>query len=450
MATVTFFIRASKNSETAKIRVKLSLSRSAYLYAITPFVIPVKAWNKTQQTLKQNTTGSNTISKFNYKESSIISIERAQNIIDQLKEIKQEAYDLLGLSSKEPGKEWLQATIDNYINRLNQEETQEPEPEPETLNQYITRYIDEIKSGKRLTKKNTVYAKGTVHNRISFQSEFNKFQEETGKNFDFSDITIDFYNDFVGWFNKKHYSPNTTGKHIKSLKFILSEAREENLHTNTETQRKAFKILTAEADTVYLTRAEINAIENLSNDILTQSQRVSRDVFLTGVYIAQRYSDYRRITPENLIILENGRKAIRLHQQKTGAKVVIPVTPQLEAILLKYNNRLPSTTPQAVNEDIKVICRKAGITHKIEHRTNKGAMIVTEYVEKFTLITTHTARRTGATLMYLEGLDIISIMKITGHRTEKEFKKYIRVNEEENALLLSNSDYFNKPIMNVL
>ena len=98
---------------------------------------------------------------------------------------------------------------------------------------------------------------------------------------------------------------------------------------------------------------------------------------------------------------------------------------------------MPKTNSQIVNEDIKLICRKAGITHKVEHKSNKGALVVTDLIEKFSLISTHTARRTGATLMYLEGLDTLSIMKITGHKTEKEFKKYIRVNEEENALILS-------------
>ena len=44
--------------------------------------------------------------------------------------------------------------------------------------------------------------------------------------------------------------------------------------------------------------------------------------------------------------------------------------------------------------------------------------------------------------MYMEGMDTLSVMKITGHKTEKEFKKYIRVGEEENALLVSTSKFF--------
>ena len=86
----------------------------------------------------------------------------------------------------------------------------------------------------------------------------------------------------------------------------------------------------------------------------------------------------------------------------------------------------------------------ARINQKVEHKQTKGAKVITEQIEKYKLVTTHTARRTGATLLYLEGVDVLAIMKITGHKTEREFRKYIRVGEEENALILSNNDFYNR------
>jgi hypothetical protein len=35
--------------------------------------------------------------------------------------------------------------------------------------------------------------------------------------------------------------------------------------------------------------------------------------------------------------------------------------------------------------------------------------------------------------MYKDGIPILDIMKITGHNTEKEFLKYIRVTKEETS-----------------
>ena len=90
----------------------------------------------------------------------------------------------------------------------------------------------------------------------------------------------------------------------------------------------------------------------------------------------------------------------------------------------------------------ETVCRMAGITGKVERVAIRGARKVTEHIEKYKLVTTHTARRTGATLMYLEGVDTLSVMRITGHKTEKEFMKYIRVGEEENAALVAKSKFF--------
>lgn len=60
---------------------------------------------------------------------------------------------------------------------------------------------------------------------------------------------------------------------------------------------------------------------------------------------------------------------------------------------------------------------------------SKEVAEVRETFPKNELIKTHTARRTGATLMYLAGMDIYDIMKITGHTSPAVLKKYIRADE---------------------
>jgi integrase len=67
-------------------------------------------------------------------------------------------------------------------------------------------------------------------------------------------------------------------------------------------------------------------------------------------------------------------------------------------------------------------------------------------IPKYELIKTHTARRSGATYMYLDGVPNLSIMKITGHKTEREFLKYIRVSKEETAEMLANHEYFRNKV----
>jgi integrase len=58
------------------------------------------------------------------------------------------------------------------------------------------------------------------------------------------------------------------------------------------------------------------------------------------------------------------------------------------------------------------------------------------------IATTHTARRSFATNAFLAGLPTISIMKITGHKSESQFMKYIKVTGEQNARLLLEHSHF--------
>ena len=139
---------------------------------------------------------------------------------------------------------------------------------------------------------------------------------------------------------------------------------------------------------------------------------------------------------------ENEQQVIDLKQQKTGNHVVIPVRPELQAILEKYDNRLPRIYEQKVNHLIKEIAREAGITEKVEVSYIENGEKKSRLVEKCDLVKTHTARRSGATNMYLAGIPTIAIMKITGHKIEREFMKYIKITEEQTALELMGHPYF--------
>lgn len=327
----------------------------------------------------------------------------------------------------------------------------QPKKEPKTikLNDYIDNFIKEIENGKRTTPAGERYKLNTIKNYKSFKTQFDLYQQTHRKKLQYKDITIDFYKNFLDFFNKKDYHLNTIGRHIKTLKVIMRSAMDEGHHTNEEMNRKQFKTFREQVDTVYLTQKEINDISELDLSAEPHLDR-DRDIFLVGIYTAQRFSDYHRIKKENIRTLENGQKVIELHQQKTREKVTLPIKPELMAILKKYNFDLPKTHEQKVNTNIKTICERAKIEEKIQTQFIQGGMKVTTTTPKHKLITTHTARRTGATLMYLAGIDTIAAMKITGHKTEKQFLEYIRVTKEENAQKLALHPYFQTAPMKVV
>ena len=89
------------------------------------------------------------------------------------------------------------------------------------------------------------------------------------------------------------------------------------------------------------------------------------------------------------------------------------------------------------------MARKAGITQPVSIETTKGGVKKQESKEKCELVMSHTARRTGATLMYLAGVDIYDIMKITGHTTPEMLKKYIKADQLDVVQKLTDKyDYF--------
>jgi integrase len=75
----------------------------------------------------------------------------------------------------------------------------------------------------------------------------------------------------------------------------------------------------------------------------------------------------------------------------------------------------------------------AGFEETVSETITKGGIRQTVNYPKSELITTHTARRSFATNQYLAGFPATSIMKITGHRTEKAFMKYIKITPREHA-----------------
>lgn len=144
-----------------------------------------------------------------------------------------------------------------------------------------------------------------------------------------------------------------------------------------------------------------------------QTLEITRDIFLIGCYTAQRFSDYSRIKSEQVRTLTNGHKVIDIIQQKTGEKVTAPVHWKLEIILEKYNWTTPHILEQKLNERIKDVGKKAKINQPVNIEQIKGGSKTIKSIPKHYLIKTHTARRTGATNMYLAGIPILDIMKIT-------------------------------------
>jgi integrase len=68
---------------------------------------------------------------------------------------------------------------------------------------------------------------------------------------------------------------------------------------------------------------------------------------------------------------------------------------------------------------------------------NRGGKVSTLIYKKYQLVGMHTGRRSFATNMYKRRFPTIAIMRLTGHTTESNFLKYIKVSPEENAMMMA-------------
>ena len=430
MATFCYRVRSTQKNKLSKVQIHFTVGRGNQFYADTQYLVLTDAWDNKRQTVKSRYTAVEDFTE-----------QQGRELMKNLSELRS---FILGEIAKDPEHAMTKTKLEKIIYAFHHPRSAvngKRVRSRESLSDYIARYVREMESGERLNIHKLRYGLSTINKYKGFIIQFDEFCKAMHKRYDFGDIDLKFYDDFVAYFTAKDYSINTIGRHVKELKIIMRAAREEGLHDNGLIESRKFRVLTAEVENIYLTESEIRAIAEV--DLKGDKQKsIARDIFLVGCYTAQRFSDYSTINEGNIRTLESGQRVIDLKQQKTGNKVVIPIRAELEAILDKYENRLPKAYEQKVNKYIKEIAREAGIVDMVEVSYVECGEKKSHLVEKCELVKTHTARRSGATNMYLAGIPTIAIMKITGHKTEKEFMKYIKITEEQTAIELMNHPYF--------
>ncbi|MCE5320106.1 MAG: site-specific integrase [Bacteroidales bacterium] len=227
-------------------------------------------------------------------------------------------------------------------------------------------------------------------------------------------------------------SLNYSSLQIKNIKTVLHDFQKKGI-TISGTIDDYTKV-EEEADSIYLSMREIEELHNLD---LPKRLAKARNIFLVGCCTAMRISDYKTLSKDNI---RDGM--IFKTTKKKSQRVVVPIHHIAREILESYDYKLPKLSETKLNKYIKEVGKIAGMDEPIIITKTEGGKKVARTFKKYELITTHTARRSGATNMYLSGIPSISIMMITGHKTEKAFLKYIKVTKEQNAQVLANHEYF--------
>ena len=240
------------------------------------------------------------------------------------------------------------------------------------------------------------------------------------------------------------------------MKQVYRESRVcDRLHNEHGTDHRDFIAPKDSVDNVYLDLKELEKIYTLDIPSAVQKDaacnkaqegeniprkitalRRARGLFLIGCYTGLRVSDFSRLSAAHI-----GRH-ITIKTHKTGIPVVIPIHPIVREIIESGFDLTNTISDQKLNEQIKELCRLAGITEDVLINKNEGGKNVEKIIPKYKLVSSHTARRPFATNAYKAGVPTIAIMKITGHTKESTFLKYIKVSAQENAEMLSRHPFF--------
>ena len=229
---------------------------------------------------------------------------------------------------------------------------------------------------------------------------------------------------------EKGLGMNTVGKQNKNLKVFLNWTFENGIIPRFSL--KQFPTLAEEVDNIYLTEEELSSLEHLG---LEGTEKVVRDLFLIGCETGLRFSDLTRLSSQHIsdgLLTFSPKKTSGFKQNK----IIIPLSNRFKSILEDNLGAVPVLSNVSVtyfNKTIRRVCKKAGISKKSTLHRLIGGEMQKEVRYRYQKVSSHTCRRTFCTLKFLKGMPAQAIMKFSGHKTERNFLKYLKLDAELTA-----------------
>jgi integrase len=408
MATINFFIKGKKNATNILLRFKNG--RKCDLTASTDLKVEPNKWSVAKQKVKLTADDP--------------SKDRLNNTLADLEKFILNEFNTDNTLGEFIDKYWLRKKIAKFFNRPVDETT----VDEVFFVPFVETFIQNAPS--RIIKgKNKVISKGTI---VKYNTTLNKLKEYENRfkvKLKFTDLDLTFYDKFKNFITQEqNINLGTFGNYIGTVKTMARDAKLKGLPVHPQVEHPNFFVPKVTSESIYLTDAEINLIYNHDFKGVERFEN-TRDLFIIGLRTGLRVSDFLRLKVDNL---KNGYIEIETH--KTSQTVTIPLHPQVKAILEKRGGFPRMISDQKFNEHVKELCKVAKFKTKVQgSKINKETKRKEEGVfEKWELVSSHICRRSFATNLYGK-LDNLTIMAITGHQTETQFLKYIKITSTEKA-----------------
>jgi integrase len=430
MATVSFKINLKAKNDPTQIQVRLRGSNGIDCFATTDLHVYKKDWSNTKQKIK----------------ATFDSGDYRNEINPKLKELKDEIINRFnednhkGIKINTP---WLKNLVLNFNNK--------PSLKENDVKVFLTSFSDKFSKEAEFKINSKTGEKLNLRTVQDYQNSSNKikaFESYIGRKLKLTEIDFNFHSEFIKFLRTEEFlGENTIKGIITNLKAFLRQADRLGYKVNPSFKDKKFSAPSFKPKDIYFNEEEIALIRNHSfnEDYLDNA----RDWLIVGVWTGLRVSDLLQLTRKDI---KDGY--IDNTNFKTNIPVTIPIHPHVKKILDKRNGEFPrKISDQNFNDYIKKVAEKVGFNELVEGaksqvlKDEKGEFILNEEGKKihrkkhdkypkWELVTTHICRRSFASNLYGK-IDTLTIMKITGHATEKQFLDYIKITPKHHAEKLS-------------
>lgn len=408
MATINFFIKGKKNATNILLRFKNG--RKCDLTASTDLKVEPNKWSVAKQKVKLTADDP--------------SKDRLNNTLIELEKFILNEFNTDNSQGEFIDKYWLRKKIAKFFNRP----IDETAVDEVFFVPFVETFIENAPS--RIIKgKNKPISKGTIVKYNTTLNKLKEFEKRFKVKLKFTDLDLVFYDKFKNFIAQEQgINLGTFGNYIGTVKTMARDAKLKGLPVHPQVEHPNFFVPKVTSDSIYLNDDEINFIFNYDFKGVERLEN-TRDLFIIALRTGLRISDFKRLQNSDI---KNGYIKIETH--KTSQTVTIPLHPQVKAILEKRGGFPRMISDQKFNLHVKELCKVANFTQMTEgskmnsvtKRKEKGVF------EKWELVSSHTCRRSFATNLYGK-LDNLTIMAITGHQTETQFLKYIKITNTEKA-----------------
>lgn len=250
----------------------------------------------------------------------------------------------------------------------------------------------------------------------------------------YDSVTLQLYYQFISYCHTLNLSDNSIGTYIKCWRRMGQVAMAQGKHSNLIFENEEFAILKEDTEDIYLDEIKIKAMSDLK---LTAGYEVARDWFVLDCYLGLRVSDLRRVATTDF-----AGEYFEFVNQKTGAHVAIKINRIVRAIIKKWKGLPPPISDGKLNEMIKEVAKSAKLKKKFIYKITKGGTLVTETLEEWQMVSSHTCRRSFITNLLKMGFAHAHVMKLAGIKRYETLMKYFKQSAEDVAEETGKNDFF--------